>query len=82
MLDKIIVHTVKNKNTLACPLCPHEVDVPAIQATSESLAAVFGISADTLDRMNVDRAVAEASSKMRKHLETHDVTEWLERIRA
>lgn len=79
MTDPIIVHTIRDQQTLACPLCDFTVDVPPVPV-SDALGAVFGLSGTTLAMVHGEQMVKRASNTMRLHLRGHDVLDWLPRL--
>lgn len=66
----------KDERTLGCPLCHHTEDSPPIPI-SDQLAAVFGLSGDTLARVHGDQQIKRICNAMRRHLDSHPVEEWL-----
>ena len=76
--DPIIVHTIRDERTLACPLCDFAVDVPPIPVTDD-IGAALGMSGQTLALVHAEQSAKRASAQMREHLKRHDVVEWLTR---
>lgn len=74
--DPIIVYTLLDMRTLACPLCEFRLDVAPVPV-SDQLGQAFGMSGDTLARIHADQRVERASDDMRTHLKGHAVEEWL-----
>lgn len=77
--DPIIVRTIRDAQTLACPLCDFTVEVPPVPV-SDQLGEVFGMSGRALAMVHAEQSAKAASSSMRRHLESHSVEEWLDRI--
>lgn len=72
---QVIALTVADANTLACPLCPHTVDVPQVPV-SDQLGEVFGMSGMTLARVHAEQESKRAANNMRHHLDSHPGSEW------
>lgn len=79
--DPIIVHTIRDARTLACPLCPFVVDVPPVPL-SEPVGAALGMSGQTLAVVHAEQCAKRAASEMRDHLKGHDPVDWLGRLGA
>ena len=77
--DPIIVHTIRDARTLACPLCDFTLDVPPVQV-SDAIGEAFGMSGGTLALLHAEQQTKRASTNMRQHLAGHDVLEWLPRL--
>lgn len=77
--DPIIMLTIRDARTLACPLCDFTVDVPPIPVSDE-LGEVFGMSGVTLAMVHAEQVARSASDDMRRHLAGHDVLDWLPRV--
>lgn len=77
--DPIILWTVRDIHTLACPLCEFTVDVPDVPV-SDALGGVFGMSGDTFARVQAERSAAQVSREMTDHLKNHPVTDWLPKL--
>jgi hypothetical protein len=74
--DPIVVYTIRDQRTLACPLCPHTIDVPPVPV-SNAVGEALGMSGTTLAAVHAEQVAKRVSADMRKHLEGHDVLEWL-----
>lgn len=74
--DPIVVYTIRDMTTLACPLCPHTIDVPPVPV-SNAVGEALGMSGTTLAAVHAEQVAKRASAGMREHLEKHDVLEWL-----
>lgn len=77
--DPIIVHTIRDSHTLECPLCDFTIDVPEVPV-SDPLAAIFGMSGQTLAMVHAEQIATRVSDEMRGHLEKHSVLDWLPRL--
>lgn len=77
--DMIVVYTMRDMRTLACPLCDFTIDVPPVPA-SDQVGAAFGMSGDTLARVHAEQLAKRVSNEMRGHLEQHSVIDWLEAV--
>ncbi len=74
--DLILVYTIRDQRTLACPLCTHTIDVPPVPI-SDAVGQALGMSGSTLAAVHAEQVAKRASADMRRHLEEHDVVEWL-----
>lgn len=79
--DEIVLHTIRDARTLACPLCEFTIDVPDVPV-SDALGGVFGMSGETLARVHGDQLLKSVSREMRDHLVNHPVADWLVRLSA
>lgn len=76
MPDLILVYTIRDHRTLACPLCPHTIDVPPVPV-SNAVGEALGMSGHTLAAVHAEQVAKRASTDMRGHLEKHTIEEWL-----
>lgn len=74
--DPIVVYTIRDPRTLACPICPHTIDVAPVPV-SDAVGQALGMSGTTLAAVHAEQVAKRASADMRRHLEGHDVVEWL-----
>lgn len=74
--DQIVVYTIRDMRTLACPLCTHTIDVPPVPI-SDPVGQALGMSGPTLAAVHAEQVAKRVSADMRRHLEGHDVLEWL-----
>lgn len=74
--DLILVYTIRDQRTLACPLCAHTIDVPPVPV-SDAVGQALGMSGTTLAAVHAEQVAKRASADMRRHLEGHDVLDWL-----
>jgi len=77
--DPIIVYTIRDQRTLACPLCEFTIDVPDVPV-SDPLGSIFGMSGQTLAMVHAEQIAKRVSGEMRRHLEKHSVLDWLPRV--
>ena len=77
--DPIILHTIRDAQTLACPLCDFTMDVPPMPVV-DGIGAALGMSGHTLAMTHAEQVAKRASDDMRKHLAGHDVMDWLPRV--
>lgn len=77
--DPIIVHTIRDAHTLACPICHFTIDVPDVPV-SNALGNVFGMSGQTLALVHAEQEAKRSSRQMVHHLESHSALEWLEAL--
>ncbi len=74
--DPVLVYTMRDLRTLACPLCPFTLDVAPVPV-SDQLGQAFGMSGDTLARVHAEQVAKRAVHDMHRHLESHTVEQWL-----
>lgn len=75
--DKVLVYTIRDPHTLACPLCPFTLDVPPIPV-SDAIGEALGMSGDSLARVHAEQVAKRAVGDMRFHLTCcHTLEEWL-----
>lgn len=74
--DPITVYTILNIRTLACPVCDFTLDVAPVPV-SNTIGEALGMSGHTLAMVHAEQQAKRASAEMRRHLETHDVLDWL-----
>lgn len=74
--DKVLVYTIRDPHTLACPLCPFTLDVPPIPV-SDAIGEALGMSGDSLARVHAEQVAKRAVGDMRFHLNGHTLEEWL-----
>lgn len=77
--DPIVVYTIRDMRTLACPLCDFTHDVPPVPVSHE-IGSALGMSGGTLAQVHAEQQAKRASATMRRHLEEHDVLDWLPRV--
>lgn len=78
-LDPIIVHTIRDVHTMACPICEFTIDVPDVPV-SNALGNVFGMSGQTLALVHAEQEAKRSSRQMVDHLQAHTALESLERL--
>lgn len=74
--DPIIVHTIRDSRTLACPLCDFTIDVPDVPV-NDQVGATFGMSGHTLAMVHAEQIAKRVSDEMHHHLKAHQVLDWL-----
>lgn len=77
--DILILHTTAiGPSTLMCPLpfCAFMLELPDVPV-SDDVAAVFGLSGQTLARMHAEHICTDKAGTMREHLAGHTVEDWL-----
>lgn len=74
--DPIVVYTIRDQRTLACPLCTHTIDVPPVPV-SDTVGQALGMSGATLAAVHAEQVAKRVSADMTHHLEGHTVLEWL-----
>lgn len=74
----VLEYTMLGGDLLHCPvpLCSRTLYLKPI-SVSESVAATFGMSGETLARIHAEQAVKDAARQMMRHLEKHTPAEWL-----
>lgn len=77
--DLIVVYTIRDHRTLACPLCDFTHDVPPVPV-SDAAGEALGMSGQSLAQVHAEQQAKNASATMRRHLEQHDVLDWLPRV--
>jgi hypothetical protein len=79
--DPIVAYTIRDMRTLACPLCPHTIDVPPVRV-SDAIGEALGMSGATLAAVHAEQVLKRATAEMRTHLEGHSIVEWLSALAA
>lgn len=77
----VIKYTMMGGDLLHCPHlgCTRTLHLKPVPI-SDTVAAVFGMSGETLARMHAEQAVKEAAGQMLRHLKGHSVLDWLRLI--
>lgn len=77
--DPVLIYTIRDMRTLACPLCDFTLDVPPVPV-SNTVGEALGMSGDTLARVHAEQVAKRSVHDMRRHLEGHTLEEWLKAV--